>query len=185
VAQALFRTINRQRDSGEDSPLFTDLMGYLHQREYAYVRVPQDLQLWFDNVCRDHPTEWRNILGDTASVVTAAARRDCPPPSATEIIRASALSMAETISLALRRYPALARLQVVCQGGMFEFSPLYRHTVFEAVAAAIGPVPRLGAYRPVVGALLLSLTYGKHFPSNSQTSDLLAAMSAISPADHC
>ncbi len=176
VAQSLFRHLNRKRFDKTPPQIFEDLREYLHDHEHPHVNSLADIQNWFDTICRDYPAEWRSIFGGTASVVTAAARRDPADETALAILSASANNMADTITIAHRSHPSLAGQPVVCQGAMFEFSAFYRELVFQRVIDAIGVCPQLGKYRPVVGALLYGAGNGRFPADNLTVNALLSAV---------
>jgi hypothetical protein len=80
-----------------------------------------------------------------------------PDPDALNLVKHSAEGIAETIKIALQRfYPESEKLPIVCQGGMFEHSNLYRQTVREIVKQSYPNDIKIGAFRTVVGAGLMA-----------------------------
>jgi N-acetylglucosamine kinase-like BadF-type ATPase len=151
-----FRRLGRRYDEGKIMPLFEELGSRME------ISDIDEVQRWFDARYIVYPNDWRIRFANLAFIVTEAADRTPNPDlDAVDLVRESAMQMVESIKIATQRFPDSVKLPLVFQGGMFEYSSLYRNTVEQEVGQFMkGPIG-MAKYRPVVGAFLMALMKGR------------------------
>jgi len=164
LAVNFFRQLGRTEEREQAVPaMFRELADFINQN--AGIMRPfksklesfDDAQQWFDRLVDLEPRAWRIALASTAAVVTIAADRNNPDPMAVQLVIEAAKDMAESVALALERYPAARSCPIVMQGGMFEHSGLYRQTVKRQVEKTTQNRVLMARYKPIVGAALFAL----------------------------
>lgn len=174
LAVNFFRQLGRTEERERALPaMFVELAEFINQN--AGIMRPfksklenfDDTQQWFDRLVDREPRAWRIALASTAAVVTIAASRKNPNPMAVQLVTDAANDMAESITLAMARYPAARSHPVVMQGGMFEHSALYRNVVKQRVEMLTQSRVFMARYKPIIGAALFSL-----FGSGDKAPDL-------------
>jgi N-acetylglucosamine kinase-like BadF-type ATPase len=159
VAVHLLEEIGKTIDA-EVKPL--PLFAEVYEQLKPDLEKPEGLQAWFDSLFTGAKRDaWRQEVAKLAQVVTEAADRETPDPTAKRIIEQAADEMAKTIKTGLRRFgDACQGLPITCQGGMFRFSKLYFERVQYLVANEEPRFPdnevRKALYHPVVGAALMA-----------------------------
>lgn len=185
TAQLLFQHLSRMRDEHIDPELFSPLRDHINEFQLRHSRPPirelDDLHWWFDDLCRDFPTDWRYHFATCASVVTRAAQYALIPKEAAEVLRLAGSRLAATINTALAHYPELTETPVCCQGGMFEHSSIYMGAV--AANLVSGATISAATYRPVVGALLVAQSTDDSLPPPTQIQAVLGAIDRLQGSD--
>lgn len=169
ATQSLFRFLGRQRPIPRESRLFNVLMHHINLFQKA-EKMPvidslDDVQWWFDELCKGKPNDWRYHFASLASVVTSLAEPPVADPDAIEIVQHCGKRIATTILSAVKLYPTLVEnREVCCQGGMFDHSEVYMQAAQDSLASSGVRLER-GRFRPLVGALLLALSEKDELPS--------------------
>ena len=175
LATDMFRLFNRELDRGNPPELFREVL-----REDRDLRTIGNVQLWFDSLYIRY-TDWRIRFAKLASVATSAADRG--DPHAITLVKKAAYDMIESIVVAIEKFPQARTMPIVFQGGMFEFSKLYRDTVAEgAQKMTSGPV-YLAMFRPIIGALVLAMADSPKIPDKSALGNLLGQIKDLSERD--
>jgi len=138
LAIDLLRTITRSLDRGEKSKLYEDLI-----KLEPGIAVFENLQMWFDDLFLKFPGEWRLRIAEASSVATSAADRPIDPDMvAIDLVKHAAECIAASIAIAYERFaPKTMDMDIVFQGGMFEFCRLYRETVIRTVEEMCNKLP--------------------------------------------
>lgn len=89
-------------------------------------------------------------------MATRAADRESPDHDASALVRGAAKDMSQTIAIALGRFAEARTLPIVFQGGLFEYSDLFRNTVRKIIKKSYSNEIRDPTFRPVVGSLLIA-----------------------------
>jgi N-acetylglucosamine kinase-like BadF-type ATPase len=150
-----FRFLGRELDKGIVPALFDEVLEYDKNIENI-----ENVQNWFDQLFIFYPEDWRIKFAELAIPINQAAnRKGTPDITAIRIVSEAAMSMAQTIDIALTRYAnQTEELPIVLQGGMFEHSVLYRDTVISTIKDKYPNSIYLSPYHTVIGAALLALT---------------------------
>lgn len=158
----LFEQLGRALDQGITPPIFEDLL-----RHEPRLTELSNVQNWFDDLHYSSREDWRLQIAALAKVVTGAADKSAPDPVALDLVREAAVDIGRTTQIGLERFDAFD-LPIVCQGGMFRskaFLKAYRDFLqgieFTGKVAA-------AAYRPAIGALLMSVAGDAVTPSTSK-----------------
>lgn len=151
LAMEMLRFFGRANDRDCVPPLFEDL-----RTEEPEIDNIDNIPLWFNKRQIEEPNDWHPHLAGIAAVATRAADRESPDPDASALVTGSAESMAQTIAIALGRFAQASTLPIVFQGGIFEYSDLFRNTVREIISESYSNELRDSAFRPVVGSLLMA-----------------------------
>lgn len=160
LATDMFHLFNRELDNGNTPDLFYEVL----KRE-PLIKELKNSQRWFDTLYIVSPRDWRIKFAQLAATATSAADLPNPDPHAKILVETSAANMTESIKIALKRFPKARDLPVVFQGGMFEYSNLYRELVLKAIKKITRHQVYLALLRPVVGAILLALGNLNRLPS--------------------
>jgi N-acetylglucosamine kinase-like BadF-type ATPase len=175
----LFRMIARRADEGVVLPIFSELL-----ERHPEIGDLADLQQWFDGLFIVYPYEWRTRFAEVAAIVTQAADRTPPDPDAQLLVMRAAKEMATTITTAIRDAGREAtNLPVICQGGMFEHSRLYRVTVAKAVRVLYPNPIRLAPFRTVIGASLIAAGGHALVPPRPMLTSILESIKARPPKE--
>jgi N-acetylglucosamine kinase-like BadF-type ATPase len=183
LALKMFRSFGRVFDCGQEPSLFRELL-----KVEPRIKGPENVQHWFDQLYIVHPEDWRVRFARLAAVATHAAdRREEPDEAARALVGESAAAMAQSISLAIKRFqPESRELPIVYQGGMFAHSLFYRQTVTRSIRREFGSNVdiKMAAYRPVVGAALMACADDHMLPSENVQQSIAGSIAALPPADH-
>jgi N-acetylglucosamine kinase-like BadF-type ATPase len=156
LMQSFFLRMNRFQDLNPEvePPLFTQL------RQNPKFNMPRlvDIQRWFD-IQLEQGIEWKITFASLAEAITlSAASADECSILAKELVGESAREMAESIRIALMRFPAeTAMLPIVFQGGMFQNSEFYRNIVLNEIGREAAERALLAKLEPCYGALLFAI----------------------------
>jgi len=149
------RTISLAKELLEFAPSISDI---------------EHLQVWFDSLCRARQHDWRFHLAGLAAVVTDAAERG--DREAIRLVEESAAGLVETILLGIERSgrATVEELPIVCQGGQFVHSRVYREAVKgQLEQQGIPNEVILAKFSPVVGTALIAYAEGRMLPANEDT----------------
>lgn len=180
LALEMFRLIGRLLDKGQSSPLFDDLL-----RAERSICGVEDLQRWFDQLYVVHRDDWRIRFAELAAVVTAAAdRQEDADSDAVRLVNKAAEGIAESIGIAIERFaPVSLELPIVLQGGMFEYSCLYRHRVAEILRRKYPNEIVMASFRPVVGAGLMACAEDFILPPSELRQRVTESIGALSAGE--
>jgi N-acetylglucosamine kinase-like BadF-type ATPase len=153
LAMEMLRFFGRASDRDCVPALFKDLC--MQEQDIDNI---DNIPIWFNKRQIGEPNDWHPHLAGIAAVATRAADRESPDPDASALVRGAAEGMAQTITIALERFAEASNLPIVFQGGMFEYSDLFRNTVSEIIKESYSNEIGYSAFRPVVGSLLMAHT---------------------------
>jgi N-acetylglucosamine kinase-like BadF-type ATPase len=176
LALKMFRFLGRTLDRDKLSPLFTEVL-----KEDPRIATPENIQHWFSQLYTVHTDDWVVRFARMAAVATRAADRpEDPDCDAHSFVVESAEEMVESITLAIERFtPESRELPIVFQGGMFEHSNLFRHTVTERLKQKYSIPVGMGCFRPVIGAVLMACGGDSMVPNNPVRSNILNSIKAL------
>jgi len=175
LATDMFRFFNRELDRGNSPELFQEVL-----RQDRYISAMGNVQLWFDSLYIRY-TDWRIRFAKLASVATSAA--DGGDPHAVALVEKAASDMIESIVVALEKFPSAKAMPIVFQGGMFEFSKLYRDAVAEAAQKMTSGPVYLAMLRPIVGALIVAMADSNKIPHRSAIDGLFGQIKSLPDQD--
>jgi N-acetylglucosamine kinase-like BadF-type ATPase len=180
LALETFRFIGRALDQGHVPALFKDITS-----EEPRICGVDDVQRWFDQLYVIHRDDWRVKFASLASVATKAANRSVDPDKdAIRLVSKSAQDMADSIKIAIERFkPESMSLPIVFQGGMFEYSRLYREMVADALRQDYPNEVRMALFRPVVGAGLMACAEDFVLPSPSVCHQITESIQSLAPRE--
>ncbi len=191
LANRYIEQVLRSQDRREAAPLFDTLKCKLNDI-YQFgrgVQSAEDIQNWFDSLCRTEQFDWKSRFAKIAAVITSDADSVAPTELATSLVRASADELLGTIGIAFKHLDLLHQyekapdprtLDVICRGGQFQHSRLFFKTVQDGVQAMCrSNTVRMGGRGLEFGALLMALGDGLNPCSAAKAREILSDLEDV------
>ena len=162
LAIDMFRAFCRLASEGKpEPPLFRRVQEIVRQNKseyYGTLKAFRTTQNWFD-VLRSSLTKdrWRVPFSKLAAAATNAADETPGDELAKKLVRKAADEMLTSLRIAFARNREALKLPIVLQGGMFEYSALYRNRVRSSLRRLTQVPIELARFRPILGAALFAL----------------------------